>query len=360
MDPLSPDLLRNTLLAFRVSDGIYLGIIVICLVISAFFAAAETALAQCNRFKISAHAEAGKQRAKYVLKNLDKFDNSTINILININLFHVIATMLATTLLIIWMGSNYQDLASVISTVVMTIIIFLFSEMLPKYVANKNPDRVAENTAFILYVVGIILTPFSLLFRGIVFIIKKIFRIKDDYDEITEDDFQDTVEDIQEEGRLEEEESEIIQAAVEFGDFTVMDVITPIKKMVIYNAEKSSKRDVIKFLCDVQYTRIPVYEGTPNNIIGILHVKKYLLVAKDRKQYFNFKSILAKPLFVNQKTKIDDMLEIFQTSHTHIAIVKDNKNEKVLGMVTMEDVVEKLVGDIDEKNPPKAEIGGDE
>ena len=170
-----------------------------------------------------------------------------------------------------------------------------------------------------------------------------------------------TVEDIQEEGMLEEEESEIIQAAVDFGDYTVKDVLMPLNKMTMYNSLDYSKRDMLKFLTTVPYSRIPVYEKDKDNIIGILHVKKYLLAVKDNKKYINFKSILTKPSFVDASTKIDDMLDIFQTSHVHIAIVQ-NKNNKTIGMVTMEDVVEKLVGDIDEKNPPKAEIelGGDE
>ena len=358
MDPLTPCFSLILTNGFSIKDGIYLGIILFSIIISAYFAASETALASCNRFKITAHADAGKKSAKYVLKNLDKLDNSTINILIIINLFHIIPSMLATLVLINWMGQELDDLASLISTVVMTIVIFLFSETLPKYIANRNPEVVAEKTSIVLYVFSIILFPLTQFFRFFVFLIKKVFRLKDDFDQLTEKDFQDTIEDIQEEGKLEEEESDIIQAAVEFGDFTVMDVITPIDKMMMYNAQNSSRREVLKFLLDVPYTRIPVYENDKNNIIGILHVKKYLLKAKNNKSYFNFKSILSSPLFIKSTTKIDDMLDIFQNSHTHIAIIKNN--DKVVGMVTMEDVVEKLVGDIDEKNPPKAELGGDE
>ena len=356
MDPLAAKLLS---INFTPRDGLYLGIIFISIIISAFFAACETSLAQAKRFKIIVHADAGSKKAKYALKNLDKIDSTTINMLININLFHIIPSTLATLTLINWMGDNLSDVASLISTISMTLLIFLFSEMLPKYIANKKPTIIAENTAIPLYIFGKILTPLTLFFRFIVWSIKKIFHLKENTDQITEIDFQDTIEDIQEEGKIEEEASDIIQAAVDFGDYTVRDVIMPIKKMVVYDVKNSARRDVLKFLSTVPYSRIPVYEDNVNNIIGILHVKKYLLQVKE-KTYFNFKSILTKPLFVDKSTKIDDMLDVFQSSRTHIAIVKDYQKDIVLGMVTMEDVVEKLVGDIDEKNPPKAEIGGDD
>ena len=360
MDPLAPTNLF-TILTFNTRDALYLGIILLSIVISAFFAYAETALSQCNRFKLTALQEAGSKRAKYALRNLEKFDKSTISILIMINLFHIIASTLSTILFMLWMRDELEDLATIISTIVMTILIFLFSEMLPKFIANADSDLAAQRSAFLLYLVSIILTPLSLFFRLLVYLVKKIFKVNDDdVDKITEDDFQDTIEDIQEEGHLEVEESKIIQNAVDFGDYTVMNVLTPVDKMTAYNLANSARRDVIKFLYTTPYSRIPVYDKTVDNIVGILHVKKYLLQAKDNKNFFNLKSILSKPLFVSSNTKIDDMLDIFQESHMHIALVKDAKGEHVLGMVTMEDVVEKLVGDIDEKNPPKTLVGGDE
>ena len=345
MDPLVP-LTRFLQYVPTTSDVWKIIIILICIILGGFFAAAETALSQCNRFKLAARAESGNKNAKIVLKILEKFDNSIINILICINVTHIVPSIIATYLLASMIPNN-PDAASVIATVVMTILIFLFSEMLPKNIANLNSDKIAEMVAFPIYFTGILLTPFSLIFRGIVVLVKKIFKVNDDENKLTEDDFQDTVDDILDEGKLDEEECEIINAAVEFGDFTVMDVITPVEKMVMYNYKQQARRDLIKYLNNVEYSRIPVYEEDVNNIIGILHVKKYLMSINNNKNYYAFKSVLSKPLFIDQKTKIDDLVEIFQQRRTHIAIVKSD-DDKILGMVTLDDLVEKLVGDLDD------------
>lgn len=345
MDPLVP-LTRFLQYVPTTSDVWKIIIILICIILGGFFAAAETALSQCNRFKLAARAESGNKNAKIVLKILEKFDNSIINILICINVTHIVPSIIATYLLASMIPNN-PDAASVIATVVMTILIFLFSEMLPKNIANLNSDKIAEMVAFPIYFTGILLTPFSLIFRGIVVLVKKIFKVNDDENKLTEDDFQDTVDDILDEGKLDEEECEIINAAVEFGDFTVMDVITPVEKMVMYNYKQQARRDLIKYLNNVDYSRIPVYEEDANNIIGILHVKKYLMSINNNKNYYAFKSVLSKPLFIDQKTKIDDLVEIFQQRRTHIAIVKSD-DDKILGMVTLDDLVEKLVGDLDD------------
>lgn len=345
MDPLVP-LTRFLQYVPTTSDVWKIIIILICIILGGFFAAAETALSQCNRFKLAARAESGNKNAKIALKILEKFDNSIINILICINVTHIVPSIIATYLLASMIPNN-PDAASVIATVVMTILIFLFSEMLPKNIANLNSDKIAEMVAFPIYFTGILLTPFSLIFRGIVVLVKKIFKVNDDENKLTEDDFQDAVDDILDEGKLDEEECEIINAAVEFGDFTVMDVITPVEKMVMYNYKQQARRDLIKYLNNVEYSRIPVYEEDVNNIIGILHVKKYLMSINNNKNYYAFKSVLSKPLFIDQKTKIDDLVEIFQQRRTHIAIVKSD-DDKILGMVTLDDLVEKLVGDLDD------------
>lgn len=329
-------------------------IIILCVILSAIFAAAETSISKCNRFRVTARSEANIKKAKVLYKIINNSDQFIINILICINVCHIVPSMLATFLFASLIPSN--DVASVVSTVVMTIIIFLFSETLPKYVASRNVEKTAEELAIPLYIIGIIIYPIAFIFRLLVMLIKKLFKINNDENNITGEDFQDTIEDNEEIGKLDEDESSIIRNAVDFSDYSVKEVMTPFSKMVTYDINYSSRRDVLKFARNAEFTRIPVYENTKDNIVGILHIRKYLRVCNTNKSYFNFKSILTKPLFVSVETKIDDMFEIFQNNRTHIAIVKDTNT--ILGMVTMEDVVEKLVGDIDEKNPPKYKVGG--
>lgn len=351
MDPLVPlPSLLNLSVSIDTNLIVRIIVILLCIILAAIFAAAETGISQANRFRVTARADAGNRRAKILQKIINKEDNFIINILILINVTHIVPSMMATFLFATIITNN--DLASVLSTIIMTIIIFLFSETLPKYIANKNPDKTAEFLAIPLYLISFIVTPFALIFRLLVKLIKKIFKIDDSENQITEEDFQDTVNDNEELGTLDEDESNIINAAVDFGDYTVKEVLTPLNKMITYDVNKSSRREVISFARNVEFTRIPVYENDVNNIIGVLHIRKYLLSANANRNYFNFRSILTKPLFVNEFTKIDVMFEIFQNNRTHMAIVR-NEDNQVIGLVTMEDVVEKLVGDIDEKNPPK-------
>lgn len=357
MDPLVPLSQFNTFITSENISRIWL--IILTIILAAFFACAETAFSQANRFKLAARADAGNKSAKLALKIIDDFDNSIITLLICINVVHILSSVFGT-LLFISLFPNNQDLATLLETIIITLVVFLFSEMIPKSFANATCDRTSEVIAIPMYVVCIVLKPISIIFRFIVIMVRKIFKIKDEDKQITEDDFQDIVEDIQEEGHLEEEESELIQNAVDFGDYTVNEVLTPVENMVCYNIDSSSRRAILAFLKKTTYSRIPVYQGSVNNIIGILHVKKYLIAANHEKNFFNLKSILTKPVFVKVNTKLDDLVSLFQEHHTHIAIVLSEQGDTVVGMLTMEDAIEKLVGDIDEKNPPKAVAGGEE
>lgn len=355
MDPLSPLTCLLTL-TFTANEIIKLVIILLCVFLAAFYAACETALSKCNYYVIEARSEDDNKKAKLALKILNKMDKSIVDLLVSINILHIVASMLATILFISLIPN--EDVASLVSTIVMTLIVFFFSEMLPKQIASQNPDKIIEDVSYPLYITGIILFPISIIFRGFVKFTKFVFRVDDSENDLDEEDYKDVVSDIEEDGLLEEEESELLQNAIDFGDFTVKDVLTPANKMVSYNAAKSGRKEVLDFVKDVKYTRIPVYEDSKNNIIGVLHIKKYLLACKDNKRYFNFKSMLTKPLFVSETTKVDDMFDIFQENRCHIAFVRKDESDEILGMVTMEDVVEKLVGDIDEKNPPKVKLGG--
>lgn len=353
MDPLAP-LTGKFLIVFSNGDIWKIVLIVICIVLGGFFAASETALSQCNRYRIAAKAELGNKNAKLVLKILEKFDNSIINILICINVTHIVSSIVAT-ILFTSMLPEFVDAASVLSTIIMTILVFLFSEMLPKNIANMNSDRVSEMVALPIYITGIILTPISLIFRGMVIAVKKIFKVNDDENKLTEDDFQDTINDITDEGILDEEEGVIINAAVSFGDYEVVDVMTKVENIIAYQYRQQSRKEIINYLSNVKYSRIPVYEGEIDNIIGVLHVKKYLRAIQNNKNYYAFKSTLSKPLFISETLKIDELIEIFQEKRTHIAIVKSSIENKILGMVTLDDLVEKLVGDINDS--PK-NLGG--
>ena len=326
-------------------------IIIGLLFLSAFFSGSEAAYLNCNRYKIKVWADDGNKRAKLASFILDKYDNATIAILIGNNVVNVASSIIATLVVVQMVGGN-ESLGTVITTVVTTIIVFIFGELLPKNIGKANADKIAVNISFIIIFLMIIFLPISLIFMGIIYTIRKIFK-KEKGEEFTDDDFQNVVGKKSEDGIIDEEESEIIIAAVDFGDIIVNDVLTKRDKIVALDINKCNNKYLLKFFQESSFSRIPVYRGSIDNIIGILHVRTFL------KEYWHNNKIKAldclMPCYeVDPKIKLDDMFNGFKEHKTHIAIVKEKG--KTIGMITMKDVLEELVKDIDEKGT--SDLGG--
>ena len=325
------------------SIGPYLLLIGI-LIVGAFFSGSETAFSYCNHYRMDVEADDGSKSSKLVLKILDTFDSFIIVVLIGVNVTHITMSVIATILATYLFGAY----GSLISTIVITLIVFFFGEMLPKSIAKHNANKWAKIASFPIYALMIILWPLAKFFEGIVFLFKKMFKITDESVEeaFTEDDFQDVVEKVEEEGGISEDESDIIQNAVDFGDIKVKDILTTRNNMVALDINKCSHKYLNQFLLETEYSRIPIYEGSIDNIIGILHVRTYL------REYFknkriSIRKVLKTPYIVSSQETLDDIFEGFKKYKTHIAIIKSSKG-KTLGMVTMKDVLEELVGEIDE------------
>lgn len=354
MDPLVP--LSSVLLSANFFPStkfiVYLVLILIFVVLSAFFSATETALTCCNRVRMKVKAENGNKTSKLVLKLIDMYDRSLITLLIGNNIVNTAASVIATSAAIILFRN--EGVASLVSTIVMTILIFILGETLPKNFAKGNPDRFISVCAYPLIVLHVVFYPVMLIFNFLLWGFKKIFRVSNNDNAITEDEFQGIIETVEEEGVIDEEESDIIQAAVDFGDITVKDVLTPIEHIKAIDIKHISRKQLMKSLIDIDYSRIPVYEENINNIVGIFHVRKFLKAAMKSKN-FSIRSAITEPYFVESNTKLDDMTDMFKENKMHMAIVKDEHN-KIIGLVTMEDVLEELIGVIPEEN----EEGGEE
>ena len=356
MDPLVP--LSNVLLSSTTNIFnntrfyVYLALILVFVILSAFFSATETALTCCNRVRIKVKAENGNKTAKIVLKLIDMYDRSLITLLIGNNIVNTAASVIATSAAILLFAN--EGIASVVSTVVMTILIFIFGETFPKNISKNNPDRFIMIACYPFVFLYILFFPIMLIFNFLLWIFKKIFRVSNNDNIITEDEFQGIIETVEEEGVIDEEESDIIQAAVDFGDITINDVLTPVDEIKAINIKNISRKQLMKSLIDIDFSRIPVYEDNINNITGIFHIRKFLKAAMKSRNY-SIRSAITEPYFVNYNTKLDDMIDIFKDNKVHMAIVKDD-NHKIIGLVTMEDVIEKLIGDI----PEEDEVGGEE
>ncbi len=331
-------------------------IIVIMIFISAFCSGTESAYSYCNRYKIKVWADDGKRSAKAALRVLDKMDKTIIAILIGNNIVNNVASILGTVLAVNLLSTvGLGDLGGVVSTIVITILVFLFGEVFPKNLGKSKADKWVVVVSYIIEFLIFIFTPLIWLFNGIVMLVKKIFRVKETSDDtFNDDDFQDTVEKISDEGGIDEEESEIIIAAVDWGDMRVSEVLTKRKDIVALNIHDCNEENLRKFIIENSYSRIPVYEKNINNIIGILHIRKYLKELFTNKEV-NIRDILIKPYFVDPKINLDDIFEGFKEHQTHIAIVQ-NKGQTI-GMVTMKDILEELVSDIDEADTSSVEGG---
>ena len=329
---------------------LYILLIILLLVASAFFSLTETAFAAMNQFRMKVKADEGSKPAKLVVKIHEKYDRTLIATLIGNNIVAILASVISTVLFLMLLRiyGVSDEVISVIATVVTTLLFYLFGDTIPKLIAKALPDKAAMFSSYIIYGLSIILFPVIIIFQGVIWVVYKVFRFKEK-PTLTRDDFTNIVESIEEEGLIEENESDIIYASFDFVDTSVKEVLTPRAKMFAIDLQGLTHEKLNQHLLETNYSRIPIYRGNINNIVGILHVKTYLhKYLKNRD--IAIESTLQKPYFVTTQIMMDEMIEGFKRSHTHIAIVRGSK-DTVLGMVTMEDVLEELVGDINEFSP---------
>ncbi len=332
---------------------IYISLIIILVLLSAFFSMTETAFACINQFKMKALADEGNKKAKKIIRLYESFNETLTMSLIGHNLVNVVLSTIATVLfLLLFLGIFDDTIISIITTAVMTIITYIFGDMVPKMIARKNPDKVAFTFIHLFLFFYYIFYPLVWIFSLLIKLFNKIFHA-DDVPQVTEEDFTNIVESIEEKGLIEENESDIITASLDFTDTSVREILTKRNKMFVIDLKKLSKEEINEIILSTNYSRIPVCYGSFDKIIGVLHVKSYIK-AYLKNPTISILSILQKPYFVTTRIKLDDLMEGFKKNHTHIAIVK--KDEVVVGMVTMEDVLEELVGKIAEPLVNKREV----
>ena len=320
-------------------DPVLIVLIVVLLIITGWFSGCETAISSCNQFKFRVQANDGNKTAKLATKIIDKFDQSVISVLIGYNITSTIMSTLATVMFVVFLPS---ELVNLVSTVTIAILCYIFSDTLPKIVARNAPDTYLKISVYPIFFFYYVFWPFIQFFYLISIGVKKMFKVKKDIS-FTEEDFSNTVDSFEDKGFLEEEESDVIQNALDFDDITVKECFTPVEKMTCICIDGLSNKDLNVILLDSKFSRIPVYSENIDNIIGVLNVKQYFNEYMDDK-HVSVPSILSEPYFISPNTMIDDLFEGFKKHRTHLAIVK--QNDKVLGMITMDDVLEELVGEI--------------
>ena len=324
------------------------------LVCAAFFAVTETSMASASRSRIKASAERGEFRAKKTLYVLDNFDLAISTLLICTNIVHIAAASIVT----LAVTKKWGVSAVSISTIITTVVVFFAGEMLPKSVAKKYSDTLALSCAPVLCFFMKLFAPLSKLLTWIGQAAAKLTP-GDSQISVTEDELYDIIEDMTEEGSLDEDQGDLISSALQFGDVTVESVLTPRVDIVAININ-SSHAELLSLIKSTNHSRLPVYEGSIDNIIGVLQIRKYSKAYLRLGENLDIKPMLDEVLFIHQSTNIDELLPILSRRKLNIAVVTDNYGG-TLGIVTVEDILEELVGEIwdedDVIEEPMVEIG---
>ena len=327
-------------------------IISVCVLAHFFFSAGETALACANRFKMQVEADDGKKSARLVLHVCEKYDRALITVLIGSNIVSIVASVVSTIVFYNLLSNSglVNDTISLISSIVISLLIYVIGDALPKTIARSIPDTISKAFVYPIYGLMLILFPITFVFEKFTKLIERVFRVKEETS-FDEEDFENVVEKVSDEGIIEEEQGDIIQSALDFADTNVKEVLTPRKRIFALDIKTLDREKLHQIILETNYSRIPIYEDDIDNIIGVLHIKSYLS-AYLRNPNVSIRRKLQKPYFVSSNIMIDDLFNGFKKHHTHIAIVRD-KNKKVVGMVTMDDVLEELVSDISEPSQVK-------
>ena len=329
-------------------DGDAVGILIsmiVLLVLSAFFSSTETAFSTFNRIRMKNMAQNGNKRANLVLRLDERYDKLINTVLIGNNIVNIALSSIATIFFIeILKETNFQDadsLGATLSTVIVTVAVLIFGEITPKVIARGHADGVALAFSYIINAITYILLPLSFIFGGWSKLLMKIFKPKNE-SSYTEDELITIVDEAEEDGAIETEEGDLIRSAIEFADVSAGDILTP-RVDICAISKDDSIEEIAKTFIENSYSRLPVYGEDMDDIIGILHEKDFFVAYHN-----NNKTItkhLQKPVHVSEHIKIADLMQVLKAKKCHMAIVVDEFGG-TMGIVTMEDIIEELIGDV--------------
>lgn len=322
------------------TSDIIMGIVIAILVLlSAFFSATETAFSFVNKIRIQHSVDNGNKKAKNALYVIENFDNALTTILICNNIVNLSCSSIATVLCL----NLFGDMGSAIATGATTLLVLTFGEVIPKCLAKEHCDAFTLKTAGLLRVLMFILKPFVFVFLKLKSLALKIAGGSEDSPSVTENELKYIVESIEEEGVLEESESEMVRSALDFDEKTAEEILTPRVDVTFINISDSQEK-IKDIIIENRYSRIPVYEETVDHIVGILHTRDYLESLADGKAP-DLRDIMQTPYFVFRTQQLSKILNAFKRTKIHLAIVTDEYGG-TLGIVTMEDLLEEIVGEI--------------
>lgn len=315
--------------------------IVVLVVLSAFFSSSETAFSTVNVMRLRTYALDKKRGARKALWIAENYDRTVTTILVGNNFVNIAATTLATFAFGILLTN--PTLSNILNTIIMTIIVLIFGEIIPKCFAKENSEKFALTFSGILYFLIKLLFPIVIIFIGI----RKLFLKKKTEDEqptVTEEELESIIDTMEEEGVIDKDDASLIQSVLDIGERTVNDIMIPrIDFIAVENT--ATNEEIKRIFIEYKFSRLPVYKEDKDHIIGILSEKDFFAAILETPNKVNINRLMQTPLYVSETMKVDDLIRKMQKAKKHLAIVSDEYGG-TSGIVTMEDALEELVGEI--------------
>lgn len=313
-------------------------VLILCVILSGYFSATETAFSSLNRIRLKNLANNGNKRAKLAYTLSENYDELLSTILVGNNIVNIASTAIATVLFVSALGDG---IGPTVSTIVMTVVVLIFGEISPKSLAKENAESFAMFSAPIIRVLIVVLKPVNFFFTKLKNCLKKMFRVSSAHS-LTDSELLTIVEEAEQEGGIDQDESAMLRNVIEFDDIEAIDIMTP-RVDVEAISKDASKDEIVKLFRETGYSRLPVYEDTIDSIAGVIHEKDFYSYIWDTDR--DIESILKPAEFIPPSMKISTLLKLLQHSKLHIAVIVDEFGGTE-GIVTLEDVIEELVGEI--------------
>lgn len=327
-------------------------VIVILLLVSGLFSASENAFSNCNKYHFKVLADEGKITPKIIVRLTDKFESTLVSVLVGNNIVQtLISTISAILFYNICQVNNWgESIEVILSTVVVAFAVYVISDTCPKILSKAIPNKMVYILAWPDFIFSIILYPVILIFKGILTLVHKMFKIKED-NILTKEDFIEKADEAvtdeninqEEEQLFKPEEMKIFDRAFIFDQIKVEQVLTPKEKIVSFNINQLTNKVLNSLIMSSKFSRFPIYDEDKDNIIGILSVNTYFKEYNED-PHLDIRSILLEPLFFNKDAKVKEIFEKLNEEKVHIGLVRDEQG-KLVGMVTMEDILEELIGE---------------
>lgn len=315
--------------------------LVILVLLSAFFSGTETAFTSFNKTRMKTLAQDGNKKARSVLRVEEQYEKFLSTILVGNNIVNISASTISTLLFASFIKGN-ASLSATVSTIVMTVVVLIFGEITPKFLGKDFADSYTLRMVGVVRFLMVVFTPITALFSLWKMLVAKIFKNDKNSSSITEDEIITMVDEAQSEGGIDEHEGDLIRSAIDFTDVEVSAVLTP-RINIVAIADDTPMSEINELFRTSEFSRIPVYHDTIDNIIGVIHEKDFYRLVYDKAQ--SLKPAMHSVMFITESMKISKLLRKFQESKAHMAIVVDEYGGTA-GIVTMEDVLEGLVGEI--------------